>query len=65
MINAERSYWERALYEQEYDLIVVGAGLTGQSVAHFFKYYFFHICFFKSILNYFCKLFEKVFSNIF
>ncbi|HCD52647.1 MAG TPA: FAD-dependent oxidoreductase [Balneolaceae bacterium] len=37
MINAERSYWERALYEQEYDLIVVGAGLTGQSVAHFFK----------------------------
>lgn len=37
MINAERSYWESALYDQEYDLIVIGAGLTGQSAAHFYK----------------------------
>ncbi len=33
-----QSFWERVLYEQKYDLIVVGAGLTGQSTALFFKY---------------------------
>ncbi|MTI86775.1 MAG: FAD-binding oxidoreductase [Balneolaceae bacterium] len=32
-----RSYWERELYNQVYDLVVVGAGLTGQSLALFFK----------------------------
>ena len=37
MIKAERSYWESELYDQKYDLIVVGAGLTGQSAAHFYK----------------------------
>lgn len=31
------SYWERELYDVSYDLIVVGAGLTGQSTAYFFK----------------------------
>lgn len=37
MIQAERSYWEGELYDQKYDLIVIGAGLTGQSAAHFYK----------------------------
>lgn len=37
MIKAERSFWETELYEQKYDLIVVGAGLTGQSAAYFYK----------------------------
>ena len=37
MINAGRSFWESELYDQEYDLIVIGAGLTGQSTAHFYK----------------------------
>lgn len=37
MINAERSFWETELYDRTYDLIVIGAGLTGQSTAHFFK----------------------------
>ncbi len=37
MKNAERSIWESELYDQEYDLIVIGAGLTGQSIAHFYK----------------------------
>lgn len=37
MINAERSFWESELYERTYDLVVIGAGLTGQSTAHFFK----------------------------
>ncbi|MBO6522381.1 MAG: FAD-binding oxidoreductase [Balneolaceae bacterium] len=32
-----QSYWEAELYNQTYDLIVVGAGLTGQSTAHFYK----------------------------
>lgn len=31
------SYWEKELYNVSYDLIVVGAGLTGQSAAYFFK----------------------------
>tara|TARA_R100000455_G_C6236156_1_gene96390 strand:+ start:189 stop:854 length:666 start_codon:yes stop_codon:yes gene_type:complete len=37
MINTERSFWEAELYYQKYNLIVVGAGLTGQSIAHFYK----------------------------
>lgn len=37
MIKAERSYWESELYDQKYDLVVIGAGLTGQSAAHFYK----------------------------
>ncbi|MEO9885797.1 MAG: FAD-dependent oxidoreductase [Balneola sp.] len=32
-----RSYWENELYDQKYDLIVIGAGLTGLSAAYFFK----------------------------
>lgn len=32
-----QSYWEAELYNQSYDLIVVGGGLTGQSTALFFK----------------------------
>lgn len=32
-----QSYWENTLYETGYDLIVIGAGLTGQSTALFFK----------------------------
>lgn len=35
--NSNRSYWEEALYYQNYDLIVVGAGLTGLSTAYFAK----------------------------
>lgn len=31
------SFWEDALINRKYDLIVVGAGLTGQSIAHFYK----------------------------
>ena len=34
---SERSFWETELYNRSYDLIVVGAGLTGQSAAYFFK----------------------------
>jgi len=37
MIHAEYSFWESELYNQTYDLIIVGAGLTGQSIAHFYK----------------------------
>lgn len=37
MIHAERSFWESELYGRQYDLIVIGAGLTGQSTAHFYK----------------------------
>lgn len=37
MIHAERSFWESELYDRTYDLIIVGAGLTGQSIAHFYK----------------------------
>ncbi len=36
-ISANRSYWETELYNQNYDLIVIGAGLTGMSAAYFFK----------------------------
>lgn len=32
-----RSYWEEELYNQKYNLIVVGAGLTGLSSAYFYK----------------------------
>lgn len=32
-----QSYWEKVLYKINYDLIVVGAGLSGQSTAYFFK----------------------------
>lgn len=31
------SFWEKELYRQYYDLVVVGGGLTGQSLALFFK----------------------------
>src|SRR5690554_4681516 len=34
---AELSFWEHELYGRNYDLIVVGAGLTGQSTAYFYK----------------------------
>lgn len=37
MIKASRSYWESELYDSTYDLIVIGAGLTGQSAAFFYK----------------------------
>ncbi|MBD3616484.1 MAG: FAD-binding oxidoreductase [Gracilimonas sp.] len=37
MKNAERSFWESELYNREHDLIIVGAGLTGQSIAYFYK----------------------------
>lgn len=37
MITTERSFWESELYDREFDLIVIGAGLTGQSIAHFYK----------------------------
>jgi hypothetical protein len=37
MITPSRSYWEDELYNQKYDLIVIGAGLTGLSSAYFFK----------------------------
>ena len=37
MIGNKYSYWEKELYDSQYDLIVVGGGLTGQSAAHFFK----------------------------
>ncbi|MDR9416010.1 MAG: FAD-dependent oxidoreductase [Gracilimonas sp.] len=40
MIPAERSFWESEIYDQKYDLIVIGAGLTGQSAAYFFKKYY-------------------------
>lgn len=31
------SYWEDVLYSTKYDLIVVGAGIVGQSTAYFYK----------------------------
>lgn len=37
MLNTKLSYWEHVLYDQNYDLIVIGAGLTGLSSAYFFK----------------------------
>tara|TARA_R110002124_G_scaffold280490_2_gene453790 strand:- start:28581 stop:29684 length:1104 start_codon:yes stop_codon:yes gene_type:complete len=37
MNQPNRSFWEDELYNQNYDLIVVGAGLTGLSSAYFFK----------------------------
>jgi hypothetical protein len=36
-LNYNRSFWEDALYDQRYDLIVIGAGITGQSSVYFFK----------------------------
>ncbi len=36
-LSANRSYWEKELYDINYDLIVIGAGLTGMSAAYFFK----------------------------
>lgn len=32
-----RSFWEDTLYKQQVDLLVIGAGITGQSAAHFYK----------------------------
>lgn len=37
MTEVEQSYWEQILYEQSFDLIVVGAGITGLSASYFFK----------------------------
>ena len=37
MIAANRSYWEEELYDVPYQLVVVGGGLVGQSVAYFYK----------------------------
>lgn len=37
MTKPNRSFWEKELYDQKYDLIVVGAGLTGLSAAYFFR----------------------------
>lgn len=37
MIRREQSYWESVLYDQRYDLIIIGAGISGQSTALFFK----------------------------
>jgi len=35
--NSNQSFWEDALFHQHYDLVIVGAGLTGLSTALFFK----------------------------
>ncbi|RNC84710.1 MAG: FAD-binding oxidoreductase [Balneola sp.] len=35
--SARQSLWEDALYDQKYDLAVIGGGLTGLSTAYFFK----------------------------
>jgi len=37
MTRPNRSFWEKELYDQKYDLIVIGAGLTGLSAAYFFR----------------------------
>ena len=37
LLSHRQSYWEDILFDQMYDLIVIGGGLTGQSTAHFFK----------------------------
>tara|TARA_R110002096_G_scaffold97694_20_gene217839 strand:+ start:11408 stop:12514 length:1107 start_codon:yes stop_codon:yes gene_type:complete len=34
---ANYSFWEDALHSKKYDLVVVGAGITGQSTAYFYK----------------------------
>ena len=35
--NSNQSFWEDALFQQTYDLVIVGAGLTGLSTAYFAK----------------------------
>ena len=35
--NSNQSFWENELYHQEYDLVIIGAGLTGLSTAYFSK----------------------------
>ncbi|MEX0719660.1 MAG: FAD-binding oxidoreductase [Balneolaceae bacterium] len=37
MQNSGMSYWEKELFGIEYDLIIIGGGLTGQSVSYFYK----------------------------
>ncbi|HCI72731.1 MAG: FAD-dependent oxidoreductase [Bacteroidetes bacterium] len=37
MNTPNRSYWENELYNLTYDLIIIGAGLTGLSSAYFYK----------------------------
>ncbi|MFN1834653.1 NAD(P)/FAD-dependent oxidoreductase [Balneola sp. MJW-20] len=37
MSDESRSWWESELYDRDYDLLVVGGGLTGQSTALFYK----------------------------
>jgi glycine/D-amino acid oxidase-like deaminating enzyme len=37
MVQPNPSYWENELYQQKYDLIILGAGLTGLSAGFFYK----------------------------
>lgn len=36
-MQTDQSFWEDVLYQPKYDLIVIGAGITGQSTAFFYK----------------------------
>lgn len=37
MTGQNRSFWEEELYNQKYDVVIIGAGLTGMSAAYFYK----------------------------